>query len=186
MSSSYSILCLSHDPAIIVGEYSGPKPAADAISTGIDGHPGCDLLIGRYSYPLVEVGCPPTPKRTGRPPCWMHADTEWVDVDWLRLLAAAYRSQDEAVRSATQAGEFRCWTWERLRRLRVELGITVKEAPEVDARDYALTSPEWQPGDGHSRCPERWGTGGTRCLFRAGHPPHGHTFNAAKPDTPDA
>lgn len=121
MSSAYRVLCLSHDPAIVASDpgYHRREQAEEAIRVGVEEHRDCDLLIGRFSYPLVEVGCPP------RPSCH-HGGTEWVDSDWLRLLAAAYQSQDEAVRAATRQSEFRCWSWERLRRLRDELGITVK------------------------------------------------------------
>jgi hypothetical protein len=108
------------DPAIAITEveYSRPEPAAAGIASGIDGHRDCDLLIGRYSYPLVEVGCPPTigPERTGRRRCYAHSVTEWVDVAWLRILAGE-----------TQLAH---WPWERLRRLRDELNINVSEPAE--------------------------------------------------------
>jgi hypothetical protein len=193
VSSNYSVLCLSHDPAIIVHDpgYNRAEQAEEAIRDGITGHEACDLMIGRYSYPLIELGCPASP---GRPKhlrpnvvtCY-HGSTVWTDRDWLWILAAAYQSPDPDMRAAVEKGhQQQCLPWDRLRRLRVELGFTVKEPPEQPARGYPLTSPEWQPGDGHDRCPERLGPDRTRCLFRAGHPPHGHTFNSAKPDTPDA
>lgn len=192
MSSNYSVLCLSHDPAIIVHDpgYNRPEQAEAAIRDGIAGHEQCDLMIGRYSYPLVELGCPrsadqPEHLRPDTLRCY-HGGTMWTSKDVLLLLAAAYQSTDPAMREAVDTARFSCLPWERLKRLRVELDITVKEAPEQTARDFPLTSPEWQPGDGYDRCSERWGTDRTRCLFRAGHPPHGHTFNSAKPDTSDA
>lgn len=60
---------------------------------------------------------------------------------------------------------------------------TEPDNPAVPGRlpGHLLTSPEWQPGDGHDRCPELWGTPPIRCLFRAGHPPHGHAFDESKP-----
>lgn len=130
MSSIYRVLCLSHDPAITTeAEYGRPEQAAAAIAEGIVGHADCDLLIGRYSYPLVEVGCPPTtgPERADRHRCSLHSVTEWVDVAWLRILAAVYQSGDETDRGPARrlADETRLahWSRERLRRLRNELGI---------------------------------------------------------------
>jgi hypothetical protein len=130
MSSTYRILCLSHDPAIATeDEFSTAGDAERAVADGVDGHPGCDLLIGRYSYPLVEVGCPPTTiERPGRHRCSIHASTVWADVAWLRVLAAVYQAGDErlqalAVESSLTHPTLRHWPWERLRRLRGELGI---------------------------------------------------------------
>lgn len=130
MSSVYRVLCLSHDPAIVTGdEYSRPDPAVAAIVSGIDGHQGCDLLVGRYSYPLIEVGCPPTigPERAGRRRCYSHSTTEWVDVAWLRILAAVHQSGTERMRALARESRLGCWSWERLRRLRDELSIDLTE-----------------------------------------------------------
>jgi hypothetical protein len=134
VSSNYSVLCLSHDPAIIVHDpgYNRPEQAEAAIRDGINGHESCDLMIGRYSYPLVELGCPAAPGRPERlrpsvVTCY-HGDTAWIDRDWLWILAAAYQSPDPDLRAAIEKGHRQqCLPWERLRRLRVELGITVKE-----------------------------------------------------------
>jgi hypothetical protein len=53
-------------------------------------------------------------------------------------------------------------------------------------RSYPITSPEWRPGEGYDRCPFRLKTGGgtLQCIFRAGHPPHGHTTTNSNPGTP--
>jgi hypothetical protein len=135
VSSNYSVLCLSHDPAIIVHDpgFNRPEQAEAAIRDGIAGHGQCDMMIGRFSYPLVELGCPNSGDqaqslRPGVLRCF-HAGTQWIDKEWLLLLAAAYQSSDPAVREAVKAGNHSCLPWERLRRLRVELGITVKEQP---------------------------------------------------------
>lgn len=136
MSSNYSVLCLSHDPAIIVHDpgFNRPEQAEAAIRDGITGHEDCDLMIGRYSYPLVELGCPAHKYQPGvvRPngiTC-CHGHTDWVDRDWLWILAAAYQSPDPDMRAAIEKGHRQqCLPWERLRRLRVELGITVREEP---------------------------------------------------------
>lgn len=136
MSSVYRVLCLSHDPAITTeAEYSRPEPAVAAIASGIDGHRDCDLLIGRYSYPLVEVGCPPTtsPDRAGRHRCHPHSVTEWVDVAWLRILAAVYRVGDEQMRTLTGESTLRHWSRERLQRLHEELGIEANAAESGEA-----------------------------------------------------
>ncbi|MEU4224334.1 hypothetical protein AB0F17_08575 [Nonomuraea sp. NPDC026600] len=130
MSSIYRILCLSHDPAITVeAEYDRPETAAAAITAGVDGHARCDLLIGRYSYPLIEVGCPPTtgPQRIGQHRCYPHSAPEWVDVAWLRILAAVHQSGTERMRALARESRLGCWSWERLRRLRDELSIDLSE-----------------------------------------------------------
>ncbi|MEU0207381.1 hypothetical protein [Streptomyces canus] len=129
MSSTYRILCLSHDPAITIDtpDWNRPEPAETAIREGVDGHHTCDLMIGRYSYPLVGLGCPPTRDQPATMPC-CHGVTMWTDKEWLLLLAASYQSDDPDVRKAVERGSHHCLPWERLRRLRVELDITVKEA----------------------------------------------------------
>lgn len=130
MSSIYRVLCLSHDPAITTGaEYDRPETAAAAIAVGVDGHSDCDLLIGRYSYPLIEVGCPPStgPQRAGGHRCYPHSVTEWVDAAWLRILAAAHQSGTEVMRRLASETRLACWSWERLRRLRDELSIDLTE-----------------------------------------------------------
>jgi hypothetical protein len=124
MSSTYRILCLSHDPAIVAtdDEYPSPEAVEAALAAGLDSHPGCDLLIGRYSYPLVEVGCPPTTReRPGQHACLTHSVTVWVDVAWLWVLAAVYQAKGAQTFESGHA--IRHWPWERLRRLREELGI---------------------------------------------------------------
>lgn len=135
MSSTYRILCLSHDPAIIaVDDFQRPEAAEAAITAGVTDHTSCDLVIGRYSYPLIELGCPaaqgrPKRLRPGVVTCY-HGSTEWIDRDWMWILAAAYQSPDPDMRAAIEKGHRQqCLPWERLRRLRAELDITVKEQP---------------------------------------------------------
>jgi hypothetical protein len=133
VSSTYRVLCLSHDPAIVAADdFQRPEHAEAAIADGVTGHENCDLAIGRYSYPLVELGCPAAP---GRPKhlrpnmvtCY-HGSTIWIDRDWLWILAAAYQSPDPDMRAAIEKGHTRqCLPWERLRRLRNELDFTIKE-----------------------------------------------------------
>lgn len=143
MSSTYRVLCLSHDPAIECGEYQRPETAEAAIAEGITDHADCDLVIGRYSYPLVELGCPRTARTTGQPTpprpngiTCCHGSTVWVDRDWLWLLAAAYQSPDPDMRVAIEKGHAQqCLPWERLRRLRNELDFTVKERQLLRGED---------------------------------------------------
>lgn len=139
MSSTYYILCLSHDPAITVNDpgYNSAAEAEAAVRDRPEGtaHSHCDLMIGRYSYPLVELGCPrsadqPDALRPGTLRCY-HGGTQWVAKEWLLLAAAAYQSDDPAIREAVERGGHSCVSWERLRRLRVELGITVKEPTDA-------------------------------------------------------
>ncbi|CAM5625581.1 hypothetical protein STENM36S_03965 [Streptomyces tendae] len=127
MSSSYHVLCLSHDPTIIAGEYGHrPEPALEAIAAGIDGHARCDLVVGRYSYPLVEVGCPASRDQPAKLGC-CHGGPVWLDRDWLRLLTAGYQTTDPLVEAAVKKVSSLCWPWERLRRLRMELDVELRE-----------------------------------------------------------
>lgn len=133
MSSTYSVLCLSHDPAITAAYDCGSRERAEeAVREGIDGHEHCDLLIGRFSYPLIEAGCPHSKDQPADLRC-IHHGTAWADADVLRLLWAAYESEDAAVQKAAKAPEFRCWPPARLRRLRDELGISGTETPAAAA-----------------------------------------------------
>lgn len=126
MSSTYRILCLSHDPAVAAG--SEWNTAAEAVERASDPgrfgdmaeHVSCDLLVGRYSYPLVEVGCPPREKSaTG---C-MHLHAQWVSVEWTRLLAASLDAEAGPLRAAVEelTQRCRCWSRQRVERLRSEL-----------------------------------------------------------------
>lgn len=129
MSSIYRILCLSHDPAIPIStaDFNRPEHAEAQVRSGVEGHETCDLMIGRYSYPLIEVGCPDSTARNGRrvpeTPCF-HGGTEWIGVEWLRLLAAALAGpKDSPAGQAASASVFRCWTSRRVGRLWRELGV---------------------------------------------------------------
>ncbi|MEU9557987.1 hypothetical protein [Streptomyces fumanus] len=124
MSSTYRLLCVSHDPALIEGEYASSTEAEEALVGGLEGHQQCDMLIGRFSYPLVEVGCPASRHQPATLRC-CHGGTEWADADWLRLLAAGYQSSDPGVTATVARLRLPCWPWDRLRRLREELGFVV-------------------------------------------------------------
>lgn len=127
MSSVYRILCMSHDPAIIVSdaEWNGPAEAMERAGNpsqfaGMAEHQNCDLLVGRYSYPLVEVGCPP--RENSAAGC-MHLHPQWIGVEWLRLLAASLDAEAAPLREAVEelTRRCRCWSRQRVERLRSEL-----------------------------------------------------------------
>lgn len=127
MSSSYHVLCLSHDPSIIASEHGHrPEPALEAIAAGVDGHAGCDLVVGRYSYPLVGACCPASPDQPAKLRC-SHGRPQWIDRDWLRLLAAGYQTTDSLMEAEVKRSGDSCWPWERLRRLCVELDVELRE-----------------------------------------------------------
>lgn len=142
MSSLYRILCLSHDPAIVLPdlEWANPQGMQCALAAteshpedfadALDAHRTCDLMGGRYSYPLIKVYCPPF--REGRlAPCHLHNDGRWIDASWLRLLSAVYAA-DDAGRAPTSIAASRvdkCWSKDRLRRLRIELEVDEWWAP---------------------------------------------------------
>jgi hypothetical protein len=90
----YRALCVSHDPALTSGEVhsgswsdqAGMEAAlAHLIEEARTEHPNCRLLIGRYSYPLIQVGCP-----ANNPSCTRrHREVEWIGSGWLRILIDA-------------------------------------------------------------------------------------------------
>jgi hypothetical protein len=122
MSSLYKILCLAHDPSLVIGDnewristqplYYIAHPQDNEWTVD---HTSCDLLIGRYSYSLVEICCPPSFGRVLTNSHFnSHRDAEWVDVAWLRLLRHYYKeSPIEPVRGIPQ-----CWNYNRILRLR--------------------------------------------------------------------
>jgi hypothetical protein len=124
MSSVYRVLCLSHDPAIEVGRWENhgrDAAIAAAASRTIEGHESCDLMVGRYSYPLIELCCPATPGALAH---GRHSTPQWADADWLRLLALAIDLNEPDLASAVVDLVRRgCWTAQRLSRLRGELGL---------------------------------------------------------------
>ncbi len=128
MSSDYRVLCLSHDPAIVTGaEWPDREPAIAAAADPANceqlrEHIQCDLLVGRYSYPLVEVACPPSRDQAA----WKHypyhpCGPEWIDASWLRLLAWCHRTAaaDDPILTEPPG----CWSRQRVHRLRLELGL---------------------------------------------------------------
>jgi hypothetical protein len=126
VSSDYRILCMTHDPAIVIGHDWTNAPEAIAAACdpanheAVAAHKDCDLLVGRYSYPLVEVCCP---AGTGKWAHNTHLAPQWIATDWLRLLHQAVELNDPALASSVKTLVGRgCWSAQRLRRLRDELG----------------------------------------------------------------
>lgn len=128
MSSSYHLICASHNPAITIGsEWRSPHDALAAAATRNTGdafieHPACDLLVARLSGDWVEFACP------GGDSCPYHRhdiDT-WTDRGWLRLLHAAHRRGDDISNHDLP----RCWTRDRVLRLGALLHVeTTGEKP---------------------------------------------------------
>jgi len=131
VSSTYKLLCLNHDPAIATEGpgWQDPEPAIAAACEPAmhdwlaEDHGKCDLLVGRYSYPLIEVCCP---DRGGNTTHGRHSSARWIDRDWLVLLYVA-TTDPAGPRLAGAVEALRrtapCWTHERLERLRPHLGI---------------------------------------------------------------
>lgn len=118
MSSDYHAICLNHDPAMVVYdlEWSNPGDAEDAIKNReahdwLTLHLACDLVIGRWSGGIVELGCPPGSHQGA-----YHARVEWIEVSWLRLLLDAYGTTGMA-QAIFGARLPSCWTEQRLVRL---------------------------------------------------------------------
>lgn len=133
MSSVYRVLCLSHDPAIHVARWENDDCEA-AIAAALDPatredlaeHERCDLMVGRYSAGFVEACCP---ARQGRLAHGRHIAPQWIDHKYLALLSAALDVADGPL--ATAVGEITrhgCWTEQRIRRLRIELGLEIPAA----------------------------------------------------------
>ncbi|MFZ3473127.1 hypothetical protein ACODT3_10665 [Streptomyces sp. 4.24] len=122
MSSTYYILCLSHDPATTEGESYTFEEAEQRVTAGLETHPNCDLAISRSSGSIVEVACLTSKDRKADLHCY-HSGLIWADANWLRLLAAAHQSTDPAVRDVATKRGHRCWPPERIQRLRLELDL---------------------------------------------------------------
>lgn len=128
MSSSYHVLCLSHDPAMVaVSECRGAEGAERLIAAGIEGHEHCDLVIMAMSGGPSEFGCPPVTGRAGQRSCNYHVhSTNWADVDWLHVLHIAYGAADPD-QLQRRRPTLRCWPPERIHRLRYYLDVVEPE-----------------------------------------------------------
>ena len=144
MSSAYRILCLSHDPAIDASPDASSLGAAwYAYVEARHAHPHCDLVIGRYSYPLVEVFCP-----TNSGGSHVHSVTMSIDARWLRLLLAASTAAPGTALALAIEGLPRCWTIERVKRLAIELdGPVDLGSPPSTATPRVAGVPQHRPAD---------------------------------------
>jgi len=127
MSSVYRVLCLNHDPAIVIDrDWDNGPEAIDAAANPdhhevLEFHTSCDLLVGRWSGSLCEVGCPPQPHEADKYGACYHTGPQWTSVDWLRLFEAALHVlPNPEVEKALKVFRrpYRCWSPERVERLR--------------------------------------------------------------------
>lgn len=163
MSSRYSAICLSHDPGLTIGPDLTYQQAQQLNGRDrLGDHQACDIVIGRWSGGLIEVACPglelPGPTACAR----RHSGIEWIDADWLRLLHAARPVVDGDLLGRHT---FRCWTPDRLNRLRDELGLQ----PHTE---------EWSLDETCATFSEHgWG----RCVEPRDHAPGKHMYRHPKP-----
>lgn len=116
MSSTYYLLCMSHNPATTITELGDPESIwrPDDLDKQ---HPNCDFVITRLSGGLVEVGCPGVKCPTGG-----HNSIQWAQADWLRILS--YFEPDDPrpdLQKLFKRNTLQCWSYDRLYRLRYEL-----------------------------------------------------------------
>jgi hypothetical protein len=140
MSSTFYTVCLSHDPALLAREHRSAEEAEAAVREGASGHEDCDQLIIRSSGAPVEVGCPghgtgDNSRLWKNQSCRLgHRDTEWVDVGWLHVLAHA-RLAGALPENVARHHDLSCWTEQRLRRLREELGLELPHRVDEPGED---------------------------------------------------
>jgi hypothetical protein len=116
VSSTYRVICASHDPALVLDspEWTDPDGMVGALRGRRNGgvllaeHRDCTLLGGRYSYPLIAV--------------YSDDSGHWIDVELLRLLLAVHDAPErvDAVLQALGAVE-RWWPRQLVLRLRPHL-----------------------------------------------------------------
>lgn len=124
MSSSYYVLCMSHDPAIHITELGRDTDMREALVMGIGDHQKCDTVVMRVSGAPVEFGCPGM--QSTRCP-YGHRDVEWIDANVLRLLYYTKDDTREEVQKLFNRHPLSCWTKERLQHLRYELNVVTEE-----------------------------------------------------------
>lgn len=137
MSSNYSILCLSHDPAIYVefDGHSGTNSADTALAVAreprrlgaLEEHLNCDLLVERRSASPIEIACPGSGRvkdlHNSHGRCY-HTGPTWADVVFLRLLWHGQQAAEGTPLRADADKVRQCWTPQRVHRLRDVLGVT--------------------------------------------------------------
>lgn len=133
MSSTYAILCMSHDPAIEAVDERSAEEAISWAAAGLSEHPNCDLLVARYSGGIIQVGCPgvatpPDGRLAHRGHPGWHRDIIWAEAGLLRVAAAVVQTEDDGHAEVLTKSLKRmpmCWTVERLRRLRHVLEVAL-------------------------------------------------------------
>lgn len=137
MSSVYRVLCLSHNPAMLSSDYESDNPGLAHLSLANarqTDHPHCDLVIGRYSYPLIEVTCYGTSSSNAAYPGCTHAHPQRWDASFLALLLFVYQSplaktssptSNKTLRIARKAAQG-CWPSNRLTTLANELSYILE------------------------------------------------------------
>lgn len=131
MSSTYRVICLSHDPGLTVPD---PETQDHALiemwlrrgsavrDQRLPGHGRCDLVAGRFSYPMIEVFCPggtPDPRRPRHgagevlPRRRLGADRGTQGVDGAALGDGRdVRAQGRAGRVGSRCGSGPCRSWQ--------------------------------------------------------------------------
>jgi hypothetical protein len=117
MSSIYRLICLSHDPGLeLETEWQSGSDgrriaetvlrtiSTDYATEELAQHAHCDLVIGRYSYPIIQVGY--LTHRVN--------PVSWIDAEWLRVLVEAVVRHGTGDQLTMPQG----WTPERCRRIR--------------------------------------------------------------------
>lgn len=122
MSSTYDLICLSHEPALPLGMEMNRDQfgrIVEAREYAVDDHAECDIMVGRWSGGLVEMGC----LGNSNHPSMYHTNVRWLEIALLRVLYQAARApKDDQLASALGPVLSTCWSWRRLDRLRVLLG----------------------------------------------------------------
>lgn len=114
MSSDFHLICASHNPAIVLDEYASLGAFTEDLAAASRNHPHCDLLVGRWSGALIEIGC--LPSSAGPAPrtshCNWHRDVHWIAACWLRLMLL------DAGEHHAEARLPDCWPLARVQSLR--------------------------------------------------------------------
>ena len=109
VSSTWNLICLSHDPAIRLDGYDFADwhsvERATREHEALASHQTCDIIAGRYSGGLVELGCFGAIKGNGlSPQCsGYHNGVIWYKADVLRLVHAVYQQRSKAISGSASA-----------------------------------------------------------------------------------
>lgn len=121
MSSVYRLMCLSHIPVIGVVDrewesgnngFAASEQALLKKDYGDFHTDKCDIVIGRFSYPLIEVGYIQK---------YNPNKVEWIDHDYIVAIFHAALSTQQPVLAKLNKLEF--WTADRLASISTELRL---------------------------------------------------------------